>query len=326
MTATFCNALKSTDPEGYGICKELVTQYPTLQKSDFDTGVSTTDFSRKPYKTTPAEPDGTVSSQEVRQLALEKATTEYKEWITEIKRDGTSTRKSSALLASKLRQHGMFIPWFFYSEDSIKSVLSKLRSATWKPHPAGDLEIQARMMYRMIQSASGLGIRYSTDPELRELGVDDLLKRKIARCEELIFLEKGIALIMGLSQPNVHDTMYSDSDIDHVYTSFKLPKGLSLFLDPLLKPITAQTHPKHSATIVDDLHLLGIYEMNATSRNCITTKCGLERSKRALSYSPIYRNHFLLGNSYAMDRNPLQATHHYKTVCRLKPDYYPCNR
>ena len=326
MTSIFGDTLKLADPEGYRIGQELLSRYPNLTKKDFDTGVPTIDVSKSPHKITDPGPNSKVSSREIRRLALKIATEEYRKWVEVIRGGGKDKRKSGDLLASALRRHGMFIPWFFYSEDNVRLVLSKFRSAERRWKSTGDLEKSARMMHGLIKYDTGLGISYTTDLKLEGIGVDGLLKRRTARCEELAFLAKGIALVLGIPEPSVHDTLHSDSDLDHIYTSFQLPRGMRLFLDPLLKkPIAATKHPKLDAMITDGLHLMSIFEMNATSRNCSTTKCSFDRAKRAVIYSPIYRNHYLLGNSYLMVGALREAKDHHDMVCQLNPAYFLCN-
>jgi hypothetical protein len=327
MSKTFCEPLRSVDKVGYDVCLILKDKDPSLDKHSIDVGVPYIDFSSKSRAKKHTKPDGKVSPQEMRQYALRKVTDEYLVNVDCVD-DMASCPDHTSTLLGDVKKAGMTVPWFFYSKKNLTHILKKLAPIRNMWNNTGDVEKTARALYGLIFSPSGLGMKYSDDISMSELTVDDILARKLVRCDELAYLVKGLAMIIGMPPPQIYDSASNYLDVDHIYSSFKLGDGLELFLDPLRKkPFIAKRHDEYdSAILTDDLYLMGVYHMNASARDCEEgdEECNMFHAGSALMYSPTYRNHLLMGIVYnaLMDRHRGQL--HFVKVCELNPHYFRC--
>lgn len=302
---------------------------PELKKSDFDTGVSSVDFTSQPRRTLPPRPDGKVPAEEIRQLALTVAENEYIKFANDVRDGGCEGQcidiKNTIFYG--LNQRGMYVPWFHYDVEKLRDAIFMVEDLRSDWEKTGDLRAVGAALYDRMISPAGFGMKYYYGTEYREVGMDDLVQRKIVRCEEMYFMLKGLALIIGIQGPTGYDTARNDSYDDHVFSSFELKDGTKLFLDPLHEPFVADAVGYYEDPVeVSGLYALGIYEMNAVTRNCDfkNTDCQMGHARRSISYSPIYRNSISMGNRFALTGDFAQARKEYRRACKQNPFFVKC--
>lgn len=234
----------------------------------------------------------------------------------------------------KLMEAGLEVPWFFYSDALIERIIDATLPISKQFELEGEVSSAGKLLFETLLSEGELQIAYTVSTSQPIVGSDGVLDRGYARCEEMGFLIKALALVAGILEPTIYDTLKADSYLDHIYSSYPLG-GRQIFFDPLMPEknnspslFVADSRPEYeSAVAVTDMHLLGVFEMNAVTRNCggpNSGECGLLKAMRAFLYSPNYRNEFMLGYRYQVTQNYKAGKKHYDHACKLRPEYYQC--
>ena len=169
------------------------------------------------------------------------------------------------------------------------------------------------------------GIDYRPKGNLKIAGLDGIVANRVASCEEIAFMLKGLALVAGMPLPRVYETLRDDKPYDHVFSSFDLGDGDRLFIDPRQEPFVAKEHPGFSESVeASGLYMLSLYELNFTSRNCDTTECRLGHARRTLDYAPTYKSYYVLATELWYADRKEEARSLLPKICGLNPSYFVC--
>lgn len=167
-----CSPFKKSDPETFDICMFLHERKPELKKSDFDTGVSSVDFTSQPRRTLPPRPDGKVPAEEIRQLALTVAENEYIKFANDVRDGGCEGQcidiKNTIFYG--LNQRGMYVPWFHYDVEKLRDAIFMVEDLRSDWEKTGDLRAVGAALYDRMISPAGFGMKYYYGTEYREVG------------------------------------------------------------------------------------------------------------------------------------------------------------